>query len=275
MRKGFDIVVISPNGEEYRRKSMDKIPSRDRNIQQAIPFKFEFDETMRPNFGRVTLRNISDKQRRDFAEGESFKLRVGWLPEAENSKFISKPDIINTNTYVREGGTTTDTDIVFRDTPKAYHKHVVSNQWSPGTPVKQVLRSLLKDEIGATIGEYRVSDKKKYRRGKSFYTPVYNAIRQVSSDINCKVFFYNKEAYVLDTSDSIPTGIEIRDGNVVQGSYSKAGTNNEAIVQMETRVKPAHEIKLSTEDKKGKFSIYSGRHTSRDGTKLYSVLRFD
>ena len=98
MRKGFDIVVISPNGEEYRRKSMDKIPSRDRNIQQAIPFKFEFDETMRPNFGRVTLRNISDKQRRDFAEGESFKLRVGWLPEAENSKFISKPDIINTNT---------------------------------------------------------------------------------------------------------------------------------------------------------------------------------
>ena len=275
MRKGFDIKVISPQGEEYRRKSLDKAPGEGRNVKQTIPFKFDFDETMRPNFGRVTLHNISDKQRREFKEGDSFELRVGWLPESENNKFILEPDIIDTNTYVREEGVTTDTDITFRDTPEKYHTEIISKKWGKGTPVKNVLKNILKEQVGATISEWRVSSSKKYKRGKSFYMPAYQAIRQVSSNIKCKIFFYDKDAYVIEASESVPTGIELRDKNIIKGTFNKAGKNNEVIAQMEPRVKPGHDIKLSTEDKKGKFSIYSGKHTSKDGTKLYSLLRFN
>ena len=57
-RHGFRVQVTSPEGEKFIRKAMDKAPGEGENVVERIPFKFEFDETLRPNFGRITLTNI-------------------------------------------------------------------------------------------------------------------------------------------------------------------------------------------------------------------------
>lgn len=270
-RQGFKVEVESPKGTVFTRKSLDKDQGEGKYVQNKIPFKFEFDETMRPNFGRVTVTNINDKQRQEFKKNKEMKMRAGWLPEKDNSEFVSKVDIINTNVYVRDNGTTYDTDVMFRDTPMGYHRVTVSDNWSKGTTACQILKDILKNKINAKQGQFKCESKKKYRRGKSFYCSAYNALQQVSSDAEVKLFFYNKKYYVIDASKSLPTTTTIKQNDVIKGPFTKSGINKESILQFDPKIKPGHDIQVKSSN--GKFRVYSGKHTSKDGTRLYSEVK--
>lgn len=275
-REGFDIQVTSPGGTTFRRKSRDDIPADGPKPRERIPFKFDFDETLRPNFGRVTIVNMKPKYRKEFEKGKKVTIQAGHLPEQENNQFILDADIINTRTYdVRDRGKTHDTDIMFRDTPAEYHTHQVARKWSRGTPVTTVLKDLVKDEIGADIGKWNApSSGKKYRRGKSFYLPALQAVRQVASDIKGNLFFYNKQAYLVPANESLPGNVTISEKDMKNLPFDKAGVSYEARVDFKTDIKPSHDIQVQTEELSGKFRVYSGKHTSIDGYNFHSIVRF-
>ena len=141
--------------------------------------------------------------------------------------------------------------------------------------MEAVLRYILEEELGVDIGHWSCKTSKTYDRGKSFYLPAAQAIRQVSSNLKVKMFFYNKKAYVMPVDEPPPSGVQLDGNKIMKGPFTKAGTNKELIAQMEPNIKPGHKFRIKTESLKGNFSVYSGKHTSRDGTKLYTILRFN
>lgn len=273
-RIGFDITVISPNGDNFRRKSFDETPGTGQYVRNYIPFEFEFDETMRPNFGRVTLHNLTNQQRKPFERAERFGLKVNTLPEASNNIFETNFDIIKVETSLREEGETHDTDIFFRDTPIGYHQDIIADKWSKGTPAKTVLREMLSGLDSVKTGPFNCSSSKKYRRGKSFYLPAFQAIKQVAGDLGVKVFFFNKKYYVVDADESVPgSTASVKEKDLIKKVFDKGSDRKEALMQFESEVKPGHDLQVNTEDVSGKFRVYSGKHTSRQGKSLYSEVK--
>ena len=272
MRNGFRLDVITPNGDTFTRKSLDKEPGEGKYVQQYIPFKFKFNETLKPNFGTVTLYNIKESQREGLNEGETVTIKAGWLPEREHSQLILDADIVDTKTYTSEDNTTYQTDIIFRDTPSKYHTGYVSDDWERGIEAKVVLKQLIEDKLEAEIAHWVVPSNKEYRRGKSFYTSVYNALRQVASDLSVKYFFYNKKAYVMPVPETVPSGATLNGDDIISGLLKRRGKRDEVTSFMDNRLKPGHDVKVADE---GKFRIYSGYHTSEDGKKLHSFLRLE
>lgn len=273
MKKGFTIKVESPTGDTFQRRSYDKAPGEGKYVQQRIPFKFDFDETLRPNFGSVTLINLNEEMRRGFKEDEPVTIKAWWLPEESNSKLVLDADIINTETFVMDDGTTYETDVMFRDTPKTYHRFNVSDYWSRGTPVRQVLHDLIKNKVGAVIDHFKCPTNKVYKRGKSFYLPVQKAIEQVASDAGVKCFFYNKKAYVTPVQEKIPSNVSAERKDIIRGTFSKRGIRDEIIVPMEAKAKPGHMLAVNSGESTGMYMVYSGTHTSYQGRKLHSKLR--
>lgn len=274
MKQGFDIKVISPSGDVYRRKGYDKAPGSGKYVQQRIPFKFKFNETLRPNFGQVTLFNLNEQMRRGFKKDKKVTVKVWWQPSGSNSQLVLNADIINTQTFVRQDGTTYETDVHFRDTPKKYHRLTVSDYWSRGTKVCKVLRDLVTKAAGENgIAHFKCNSNKKYRRGKSFYLPVQRAIRQVASDAEVKFFFFNKKAYVTPVDEKIPSSASVDEKNIIKGSFSKMGIRDEILIPMEAKAKPGHQFTVNARDSGGKYLLYSGHHTTYDGRKLHSTLR--
>lgn len=273
-RQGFRVGVISPDGEEFVRHSLDKSPGKGENVKNRIPFKFDYDETLTPNFGSVTLINITDKQRKQFKEGGEMTLQAGWLPDKPKA-FNLSANIINTRVYRTENGATTETVITFSDTLKAYHTHNVSRYWPKKSKVGDVLRDLIEEEVGAKdrIGHFECTSSKRYRRGKSFYLPVKQAIEQVTSDAGVKCFFYNKKAYVMPINKTLSSGVTIRKKDKLSKPFKKRGTHEEITIPAEPRIKPSHSINISLEDVSGRFKVYSGIRTSKDGRRFHDKLK--
>ncbi|MCF8012287.1 MAG: hypothetical protein K9L56_13505 [Clostridiales bacterium] len=270
-RNGFKVVVEVE--DKFTEKSLQEAPGDPKYIQNKIPFEFEFDETMKPNFGRITLTNITDKQRQDLKKSKTITMKVSWLPEEENSLLSSNLDVINVHTYVRDNGNTYDTDVIVRDTPVDYHQAIIAKSWDRGESAEAVLNGIL-DEIEMQGRKISPDSNISYKRGKSFYLPAYQALKQVTSDMEAKLFFFNKKCYVKPANDAFDSSVSFKDKDIIDksGPISKGPVRKQVTAQFDAGVKPGHNIQLNTEEGGGTFRVYSGKYASKDGTRLYSEL---